>query len=673
MNSFRKLVEDYLKQWPHNKAVISYNFDNDQIEYGLRRDRREISKLPGDEEYVRAFVVTKLVNELGYSMNDIEFEKEYSIGRPSRKKARIDIIVYKPHSNDIFMFIELKAPDKYKNEKDRAIEHQLYALAAQEINSESNKIDYLVYCSLNDLDCSEMVTLIDYQKYDTYTKWKNIPDYYSNLLSSYNVIPSETVKRSFGVNDVDSRIEGIISSLNQHIKYTEVKDSLLFVNTCILALFNDNFRNNVINGMYDSDSIVSIIDEMQTIIVKNGGEIDNYSFSNTSNKSAITSLIKQTCTSMKSKKELNSSIYSLLNFLKDIANKVFPIILFGSNEDKLLISETIYKYIYIHKNGKNSIISTPANITYFMVKLLDLKEDDFFVEFCSGFGNFTLSYLLHIINNYNTINGNKVSGIENEDYIFLFYITTLRIIGLNLIQALNGDMLKLSSINDLIPTYNSNYKVGACMNPPFGGKDNVIAAKLVLKGCELLPKGSLFAVILPYVFAIGNSKSNGFDASQFHKDLLKNNTLLASFSLADGTFGAAASTVVTTLIIKTGIPHFKKDNDGNDLLDDNKIKIPNEKTFLMYCKDDGFKILKNTRVEKVKGLGEEKIKGWLRDYQSKKIDPLKSIYLDIHETDEWLIEAYMKTDYSKLTESDFEQTIRDFYSYKIKNGSNENA
>ena len=155
--------------------------------------------------------------------------------------------------------------------------------------------------------------------------------------------------------------------------------------------------------------------------------------------------------------------------------------------------------------------------------------------------------------------------------------------------------------------------------------------------------------------------------------MLKNNTLLASFSLADGTFGAAASTVVTTLIIKTGIPHFKKDKDGNDLLDDNKIKIPNEKTFLMYCKDDGFKILKNTRVEKVKGLGEEKIKGWLRDYQSKKIDPLKSIYLDIHENDEWLIEAYMKTDYSKLTESDFEQTIRDFYSYKIKNGSNENA
>ena len=173
-------------------------------------------------------------------------------------------------------------------------------------------------------------------------------------------------------------------------------------------------------------------------------------------------------------------------------------------------------------------------------------------------------------------------------------------------------------------------------------------------------------------FAIGNSKSNGFDAAQFHKDLLKNNTLLASFSLADGTFGVAASTVVTTFIIKTGIPHFKKDENNEFIVDENGNKVPNEKTFLMYCKDDGFKILKNTRVEKKKGLGKEKVESWLNDYQQKTINPLKSIYMDINEKDEWLIEAYMKTDYSTLTEEDFEKTIRDFYAYKIKHGGSNN-
>lgn len=104
------------------------------------------------------------------------------------------------------------------------------------------------------------------------------------------------------MNDVDNRIEGIISSLNQHIKYTEVKDSLLFVNTCILSLFNEEFRNNISSGMFDSDPIASIIDEMQTIIVRSGGEIDKYSFTNTSNKASVTGLIKSTCTAMKSKK-----------------------------------------------------------------------------------------------------------------------------------------------------------------------------------------------------------------------------------------------------------------------------------------------------------------------------------------------------------------------------------
>ena len=42
MNAFRKQVEDYLKQWPDNKAVISYDFANDEIHYGSRRDSRSI-------------------------------------------------------------------------------------------------------------------------------------------------------------------------------------------------------------------------------------------------------------------------------------------------------------------------------------------------------------------------------------------------------------------------------------------------------------------------------------------------------------------------------------------------------------------------------------------------------------------------------------------------------
>lgn len=39
----------------------------------------------------------------------------------------------------------------------------------------------------------------------------------------------------------------------------------------------------------------------------------------------------------------------------------------------------------------------------------------------------------------------------------------------------------------------------------------------------------------------------------------------------------------------------------------------------------------------------------------------------VNEDDEWLCEAYMKTDYSKLSEADFQQTINDYLAFKIKN------
>ena len=38
-------------------------------------------------------------------------------------------------------------------------------------------------------------------------------------------------------------------------------------------------------------------------------------------------------------------------------------------------------------------------------------------------------------------------------------------------------------------------------------------------------------------------------------------------------------------------------------------------------------------------------------------------------SDEWLCEAYMKTDYSKLTEADFQQTLNSYLAYLVKEGN----
>jgi len=163
-----KAVENYLLS-AKIKAVESIDVENKTIKYNEKiLSHEHITKLNGDEELVRAVVLTQLVNIYKYKLENIELEKTYDIGRPKVNKPQIDIIV-KDKQGNTFMFIELKAFDKYENEKEEALEKQLFNLAAQE--SINNKINYLVYltCDLEKFAPSSMI--IDYSMFQSYEKW----------------------------------------------------------------------------------------------------------------------------------------------------------------------------------------------------------------------------------------------------------------------------------------------------------------------------------------------------------------------------------------------------------------------------------------------------------------------------------------------------------------------
>lgn len=102
--------------------------------------------------------------------------------------------------------------------------------------------------------------------------------------------------------------------------------------------------------------------------------------------------------------------------------------------------------------------------------------------------------------------------------------------------------------------------------------------------------------------------------------------------------------------------------------------ISNPDTFFGYCKEDGFKKKKNLgRVEQVdlttgKSRWVEIEKEWIELYRNRhSVDGLSATH-KVSGDDEWLCEAYMKTDYTKLTERDFQQTINDYLAYLVKEG-----
>ena len=169
----RKLIEEYIKGFGI-KIVSQLDLDNCKIEYSGIKAGRDIRDITGDEEMSRAFLLTRLVNELGYPADRIEIETEYTAGRPHTITSRIDVIV-RDSNGDAFLFIECKSPDAYSSEdKDQLIKEQLYKVAGMEKN-EGHKVKYLVLYTTNDTKgrVYDECIIIDTDKYPTFSDWES--------------------------------------------------------------------------------------------------------------------------------------------------------------------------------------------------------------------------------------------------------------------------------------------------------------------------------------------------------------------------------------------------------------------------------------------------------------------------------------------------------------------
>jgi len=165
------------------------------------------------------------------------------------------------------------------------------------------------------------------------------------------------------------------------------------------------------------------------------------------------------------------------------------------------------------------------------------------------------------------------------------------------------------------------------------------------------------AVLLPLACAIGTGKQ----ITNEKRLILENNTLEAVFSLPAEMFYPGASVCACCMLFTLGQPHVKPDGTPRS-------------TFFGYCKDDGFVKKKNLgRVEQFDEEGNSKWKviedEWLDLFDRKAQKDGKSAVEKVNGDDEWLCEAYMKTDYTKLTAADFQRTLNNYLSYLVKEGN----
>jgi type I restriction enzyme M protein len=211
------LITQYLNK-QKNKVVESYDFKRNKIKYSEKIKSWKIDKIKGDEEIVRAFILAKLVNELGYKAENIELEKEYDIGRPKVNKPRIDIIV-KDDKENAFLYIELKSPQDYEKDKDEVIEKQLFNLASQE-KGQGKKVKYLVLYTIEttEEDIKDKCILIDYEKFAAFDAWKDVRDYADKLPERYGKAQKEPYvkdgEKDLETNFTHEQLDGLRKNLH---------------------------------------------------------------------------------------------------------------------------------------------------------------------------------------------------------------------------------------------------------------------------------------------------------------------------------------------------------------------------------------------------------------------------------------------------------------------------
>lgn len=371
------------------------------------------------------------------------------------------------------------------------------------------------------------------------------------------------------------------------------------------------------------------------------------------------------------------SIEAFREILTFIENNILPFINDKSTSGQDLLNLFFVTFNkYVGKSDKNQAF-TPDHITDFMSKISGVNKHSVVLDPCCGSGSFLVRAMTQALDDCATateqddVKKHQIFGIEFDENIYGLATTNM------LIHSDGNSNIRQGScfaLTDWIKEAKPNVIL---MNPPYNGqrihlpksyvdtwaKDKkedpskgLYFVKYIADTLNSINHPAKLAVLLPVSCAIGTSG----EIARLKREILEENTLDAVFTLPNEIFYPGASASACCMIFKIGTKH-------ND--------VSNPDTFFGYCKDDGFKKKKNLgRVEQVdadsgKSKWVEIESKWIELYRNRQaVDGLSATH-KVNGDDEWLCEAYMKTDYSTLSEQDFQKTINEYLAYLVKEGN----
>ena len=336
---------------------------------------------------------------------------------------------------------------------------------------------------------------------------------------------------------------------------------------------------------------------------------------------------------------------SITWYIEQLEMKIKPMMDYA---DSTVDALGVFYHEFIKYSGGDGsglgIVLTPQHLTEFMCDLAGVNKNSRVVDICCGSGSFLVTAMSKMFKEANpdeveNIRKNGLYGVEFDDGLYTLAIANMIIRKDGKSNIYKGDCFNKDISSEL---KSKNINIGL-INPPYSQKD-VVELEFVEHLLDLLTVGGTGVVVIPVSCAIGTKFKD------VRERLMKKNTLKAVFSMPDDIF-YPTGTNVCVMVWEAHAPHDHT-----------------QETFFGYCKDDGF--VKRKKLGRVDAFGKwEKIeKEWLKLYRNKDVVDGLSARHCVGYKDEWLCEAYMQTDYSKLTQTDFQQTVNDYLAYLVKSG-----
>lgn len=362
---------------------------------------------------------------------------------------------------------------------------------------------------------------------------------------------------------------------------------------------------------------------------------------------------------------------------------------------KVDIMGTFYTVFLKYASGDakdKGIVLTPKHITELFCDIAEhylgkkLSEKTKVLDICTGTGAFLISALARMDANIDAltisedekkrrkedVRSNCLIGVEREPEMFSLAYANMRFHGdgKSNLYACSSLLKHKGIVNENIKTKEKitlkeelelleERPIVGMVNPPYAllnsekkdksGEKQTGQSELdfVYSLLEYLEEGGVGIVIIPMSCAFSKTDS------KMRKEILEKHTLLATMTMPARLFQDSDVGINTCIMVfRAHIPH----NESS------------QSVFLARWIDDGFVTIPHSgRFDKNGEWSTTRLE-WKRQLQNlaKQNDSI-FMYHEIKADDEWLAEAYVKTDYTTLSKSDFEKQLKMYsiFCYKL--------